>query len=112
MVLSETSIPTHPRLADHELANMIDNILHDDDRNMDGYIDYTEFVTAQRGRQQQQQHIQQQQMQQQQMQQQQMQQQQMHQQQMQQQHMQQQQMQQQQLQQQTNTATVNQQQKF
>lgn len=35
---------------DQELANMIDPILDMDDRNKDGYIDYPEFVAAQKSR--------------------------------------------------------------
>lgn len=35
---------------DQELTNMIDPILDMDDRNKDGYIDYPEFVAAQKSR--------------------------------------------------------------
>ena len=35
-------------LADHEIAPIIDNILRDEDMNMDGYIDYSEFIMSQR----------------------------------------------------------------
>ncbi|XP_015785925.1 multiple coagulation factor deficiency protein 2 [Tetranychus urticae] len=35
---------------DAELSNMIDPILQIDDRNMDGFIDYPEFVAAQKSR--------------------------------------------------------------
>ena len=77
----DPSVPEPPRVSDFELANMIDNILHDDDGNNDGYIDYPEFIRAQRGRHQAQQQHHQQQLQQQQLQQQQLQQGQMNQQQ-------------------------------
>lgn len=37
-----------PKLfADEELMQLIDPILKMDDRNQDGYIDYTEFIQAQ-----------------------------------------------------------------
>lgn len=35
---------------DQELANMIDPILDMDDKNRDGFIDYPEFVAAQKSR--------------------------------------------------------------
>ena len=35
-------------ISDEELSNLIDSILRDDDLNVDGYIDYYEFVQAQR----------------------------------------------------------------
>lgn len=35
---------------DTELANMIDPILEVDDKNKDGFIDYPEFIAAQRTR--------------------------------------------------------------
>lgn len=35
---------------DQELVNMIDPILEMDDKNRDGYIDYAEFVAAQKSR--------------------------------------------------------------
>lgn len=35
---------------DQELVNMIDPILEMDDRNKDGFIDYPEFVAAQKAR--------------------------------------------------------------
>ena len=35
---------------DVELSQMIDPILEMDDRNLDGYIDYAEFVAAQKSR--------------------------------------------------------------
>ena len=33
------------------MASVIDIILQDEDKNDDGYIDYSEFVIAQRGQQ-------------------------------------------------------------
>ena len=36
--------------ADQELINMIDPILDLDDKNRDGFIDYPEFVAAQKSR--------------------------------------------------------------
>lgn len=35
---------------DQELINMIDPILDMDDKNKDGFIDYAEFVAAQKSR--------------------------------------------------------------
>ena len=35
-------------IGDDELSNLVDSILKDDDINNDGYIDYYEFVQAQR----------------------------------------------------------------
>ena len=35
---------------DQELSNMIDPILEMDDRNRDGFIDYPEFIAAQKSR--------------------------------------------------------------
>ena len=35
-------------ISDDELSNLVDSILDDDDLNNDGYIDYYEFVQAQR----------------------------------------------------------------
>ena len=35
-------------ISDEELSNLIDPILRDHDINTDGYIDYYEFVQAQR----------------------------------------------------------------
>ncbi|XP_013379049.1 multiple coagulation factor deficiency protein 2-like [Lingula anatina] len=35
-------------LADEEISNMVETILREDDSSNDGYIDYTEFVTAQK----------------------------------------------------------------
>ena len=35
-------------ISDDELSNLIDSILKEDDLNLDGYIDYYEFVQAQR----------------------------------------------------------------
>lgn len=41
--------PPEPKIfTDDELTNMIDPILDQDDRNRDGFIDYPEFVQAQR----------------------------------------------------------------
>jgi Ca2+-binding EF-hand superfamily protein len=37
---------------DEELRNMIDPILVSDDRNKDGFIDYPEFIAAQKKNQQ------------------------------------------------------------
>ena len=34
-------------LTDHELSMTVDAILLDDDKNNDGFIDYTEFATSQ-----------------------------------------------------------------
>ena len=33
---------------DDEIANIVDMVLQEDDLNGDGYIEYVEFVTAQR----------------------------------------------------------------
>jgi len=46
-------IPEAKIFKDEELKNMIDPILNSDDRNKDGFIDYSEFVAAQRAAQQQ-----------------------------------------------------------
>ena len=35
---------------DQELVNMIDPILEMDDKNRDGFIDYPEFIAAQKSR--------------------------------------------------------------
>lgn len=35
-------------ISDEEIGNLVDSILNDDDINSDGYIDYYEFVDAQR----------------------------------------------------------------
>ena len=35
-------------ISDEELENLIDQILKDDDINNDGYVDYFEFVQAQK----------------------------------------------------------------
>ena len=35
-------------ISDEELENLINQILGDDDMNDDGYVDYYEFVNAQR----------------------------------------------------------------
>ncbi|XP_047484934.1 multiple coagulation factor deficiency protein 2 homolog [Penaeus chinensis] len=43
-----TSHPEAKLFTDDELVAMIDPILEQDDRNRDGYIDYPEFVQAQR----------------------------------------------------------------
>ena len=37
-----------PQYKDEQLASMIDQILEEDDINKDGYIDYSEFVGAQK----------------------------------------------------------------
>ena len=34
--------------SDEEIANIVDMVLKEDDLNGDGYIEYVEFVTAQR----------------------------------------------------------------
>ena len=41
---------THPKkvFTDDELTNIVDLVLKEDDLNWDGYIEYAEFVTAQR----------------------------------------------------------------
>ena len=36
------------RIPDDELSSMINEILNDNDRNRDGYIDYAEFIMSQR----------------------------------------------------------------
>ena len=43
-----TNQETTSSYSDEQLANMIDQILEEDDLNKDGYIDYTEFVGAQK----------------------------------------------------------------
>ena len=50
---THTHTHTHTQsieISDDELKNLIDSILRDDDLNDDGYIDYYEFVQAQRDR--------------------------------------------------------------
>lgn len=37
-----------PTLSDDQLAQIVDQVLHDDDINDDGYVDYYEFVRAQK----------------------------------------------------------------
>lgn len=37
-----------PRMPDEELISVVDQIMEDEDFNRDGYIDYSEFVAAQR----------------------------------------------------------------
>ena len=34
-------------LTDDEISDMVDNILNEDDKNLDGYIDYHEFMMSQ-----------------------------------------------------------------
>ena len=36
-----------PRMSDHELQELVDDILQDEDGNDDGYIDYVEFLRSQ-----------------------------------------------------------------
>jgi len=53
--LQATGAATNPQgttkiFTDAELAGMIDPILGMDDKNMDGYIDYPEFIAAQKAR--------------------------------------------------------------
>lgn len=38
-----------PSFQEYELVNLIDDILREDDRNYDGYIDYAEFIKSQAG---------------------------------------------------------------
>ena len=38
-----------PRIADDELMRLIDGIMHDEDKNSDGYITYQEFLKAVKG---------------------------------------------------------------
>ena len=43
--------PDHTKLfSDQELSELIDPILQNDDKNGDGYIDYPEFISAQKTR--------------------------------------------------------------
>jgi len=43
--------PDHTKLfSDHELTELIDPILQNDDKNGDGFIDYPEFISAQKSR--------------------------------------------------------------
>merc|ERR1719220_1102634 len=44
-------LPEEKIFKDDELVSMIDPILETDDRNKDGYIDYSEFVIAQQAAQ-------------------------------------------------------------
>jgi len=44
-------LPEEKIFKDDELVSMIDPILETDDRNKDGYIDYSEFVLAQQAAQ-------------------------------------------------------------
>jgi len=37
-----------PTLSDEQLAQIVDQVLRDDDMNNDGYVDYYEFVRAQK----------------------------------------------------------------
>ena len=37
-----------PTLSDDQLAQIVDQVLRDDDMNDDGYVDYYEFVRAQK----------------------------------------------------------------
>lgn len=39
-----------PRMSEQEIEDMIDSILKDDDFNNDGFIDYSEFLRAQKER--------------------------------------------------------------
>ena len=42
----ETTPPPTPRMSDDELIKIIDEIMRDEDKNLDGYITYQEFLTA------------------------------------------------------------------
>ncbi|KAM9316013.1 multiple coagulation factor deficiency protein 2 [Gastrophryne carolinensis] len=35
-----------PPMSEQEMTNLIDGVLHDDDKNNDGYIDYAEFAKS------------------------------------------------------------------
>jgi len=45
----EGSVHRVNTLPDTEIEQIVDNIMRDEDRNNDGYIDYSEFVRSQRG---------------------------------------------------------------
>ena len=38
-----------PRISDNELMKLVDEILKDEDKNLDGYITYQEFLVAIKG---------------------------------------------------------------
>jgi len=44
----EKEDPNAPGLMETELSSMVDAILKDEDKNHDGYIDYTEFALSQK----------------------------------------------------------------
>jgi len=48
MCAAESSDKKSERMSDTELAQLVDGILEDNDGNLDGFIDYTEFLLSQR----------------------------------------------------------------
>jgi len=48
MYTAENSEKKSERMSDTELAQLVDGILEDNDGNLDGFIDYTEFLLSQR----------------------------------------------------------------
>lgn len=43
---NSANTPPHPRVSDDELMKLIDEIMKDEDKNLDGYITYNEFLHA------------------------------------------------------------------